>query len=328
MTTEIFGRTYAAPFGVAPMGGIALGWTRGDVALAQAAAAENLPFLLSGASCAPLEKVRAAGSSTWFQAYLPAHEKTAEGLVGRVGDAGYDVLVVTVDVPVVSNRENNARTGFSLPLRPSWQVMCDGMAHPRWLLNVMLRTLATSGMPHMENFSTKRGPAVFGFAPGKRSRNFAERAPAPQVLTWPSIEAVRRQWKGKLVIKGLLTAEDARRAEALGADGIIVSNHGGRQLDGAIASLTALPEIVAAVPKLTIMMDGGVRRGTHVLKALALGARCVFLGRPMYYAVASGGVPTARRAMQLMVEEIDRDMALLGVARLNELDASFVTRAS
>jgi len=327
MQVEIFGRTYAAPFGVAPMGGIALGWTRGDVALAEAAGAENIPFLLSGASCAALEKVREAGPHTWFQAYLPAHEKTAAGLVERVTRAGYEVLVVTVDVPVVSNREHTARVGFSMPLRPSMKIAWDGLQHPRWLLSVFLKTLLVHGMPYMENFSAKRGVPVFGFAPRRSDKTAVERTPAPQVLTWASLEAVRRQWKGKLVIKGLLTAEDARRAADMGADGIIVSNHGGRQLDGAIAALHALPAVVAAVPNLTVMMDGGVQRGTHVLKALALGARCVFLGRPMFYAVASGGVPTARKAMGLLASEIDRDMALLGISRLSELDASFVTRA-
>jgi L-lactate dehydrogenase (cytochrome) len=321
-STEIFGKRYAAPFGIAPMGGIALGWTDGDNALAKAGATANIPFILSGASCTCMEEIRVASRSAWFQAYLPPGETEIAALVDRVATSGYEVLVITVDVPVVGNRENNQRLGFSLPLRPSPRLAIDGLSHPRWLCGVFLKTLLTRGMPHFENQRSRRGASVFtARAAG------VDRAPRGFTLTWAHIDAVRRQWSGKLVIKGLLDTDDARRAAACGVDGLIVSNHGGRQLDGAVAPLDALPDIVAAVPGLTVMMDGGIRRGTHVLKALALGARCVFVGRPMFYAVAAGGLPSAQRAIRLLADEIDRDMAFLGAAKVADIDRSILVRS-
>lgn len=322
LSTELFGHRYAAPFGVAPMGALALGWPQGDFALADAAAAEDLPFLLSGASCAPLERVRESSRTAWFQAYLPSDETMAAALVARVARAGFEVLVITVDVPVIGNRENNSRLGFSMPLRPSLQLALDAALHPKWLFGVFLRTLLKSGVPHFENYGAARSGSIFAGPPGVGG---TPRVQPP--LTWPNIEAVRRLWRGTLVIKGILAAEDARRAAACGADGIIVSNHGGRQLDGAVAPLSVLADVIDAAPKLIVMMDGGIRRGTHILKALALGARFVFVGRPMYYALASGGAPGARHAMKLLAEEIDRDMALMGVTRLDQLDANAVIRA-
>ena len=321
MSVEVFGQRYDAPFGVCPMGGIALGYPRGDLALAQAAAAENLPFLLSGASSEPLEVIREAAPTAWFQAYLPPKESAALALVERVARAGYGVLVVTVDVPVVGNRENLKRLGFSLPMRLSMKVVADVLTRPRWLLSVAARTVLTSGVPHFENQGIKRGPPIFsGLPSGERN---GARTPPP-VLIWSTVEAVRRLWKGRLVIKGILTAEDARRAAECGADGVIVSNHGGRQLDGVVAPLSVLAEVAKAVPELTVMMDGGVRRGTHVLKALALGARFVFVGRPMYYAVTAGGVKNARHAMRLLKFEIDNDMALLGISRMDQLGPNMI----
>ena len=312
--TELFGRTYDSPFGIAPMGGTSLAGYEGDLALARAAKANNIPMILSGASLTPLEKVRAASPhNTWFQAYLPGEEQPITELVERVAKAGYDTLVLTVDIPVGSNRENNVRNGYNAPLRPSLRLALQCLAHPRWLLGTALRTYFTTGMPHFENMG-KRTPLVSSTAVRERANR--------DHLNWEHVALMRRLWKGKLIIKGILAREDAVIAREYGADGIIVSNHGGRQLDTATSPLRVLPGIVAASGDMTVMMDSGFRRGTDVLKALALGAKFVFVGRPMLYAAAVAGETGVSHAVRLLRDEIDRDMAMLGTNTISE-----VTRA-
>jgi L-lactate dehydrogenase (cytochrome) len=312
--TELFGRTYDSPFGIAPMGGTSLAGYEGDLALARAAKANNIPMILSGASLTPLEKVRAASPhNTWFQAYLPGEEQPITELVERVAQAGYDTLVLTVDIPVGSNRENNVRNGYNAPLRPSLRLALQCLAHPRWLLGTALRTYFTTGMPHFENMG-KRTPLVSSTAVRERANR--------DHLNWEHVALMRRLWKGKLIIKGILAKEDAVIAREHGADGIIVSNHGGRQLDTATSPLRVLPGIVAASGDMTVMMDSGFRRGTDVLKALALGAKFVFVGRPMLYAAAVAGETGVSHAIRLLRDEVDRDMAMLGTNTIRE-----VTRA-
>ena len=312
--TELFGRSYDSPFGIAPMGGTSLAGYEGDLALARAAKANNIPMILSGASLTPLEKVRAASPhNTWFQAYLPGEEQPITELVERVAQAGYDTLVLTVDIPVGSNRENNVRNGYNAPLRPSLRLALQCLAHPRWLLGTALRTYFTTGMPHFENMG-KRTPLVSSTAVRERANR--------DHLNWEHVALMRRLWKGKLIIKGILAKEDAVIAREHGADGIIVSNHGGRQLDTATSPLRVLPGIVAASGDMTVMMDSGFRRGTDVLKALALGAKFVFVGRPMLYAAAVAGETGVSHAIRLLRDEVDRDMAMLGTNTIRE-----VTRA-
>jgi len=312
--TELFGRTYDSPFGIAPMGGTSLAGYEGDLALARAAKANNIPMILSGASLTPLEKVRAASPhNTWFQAYLPGEEQPITELVERVAQAGYDTLVLTVDIPVGSNRENNVRNGYNAPLRPSLRLALQCLAHPRWLLGTALRTYFTTGMPHFENMG-KRTPLVSSTAVRERANR--------DHLNWEHVALMRRLWKGKLIIKGILAKEDAVIAREHGADGIIVSNHGGRQLDTATSPLRVLPGIVAASGDMAVMMDSGFRRGTDVLKALALGAKFVFVGRPMLYAAAVAGETGVSHAIRLLRDEVDRDMAMLGTNTIRE-----VTRA-
>ena len=309
---ELFGQRYAAPFGIAPMGINALSAYRGDIVLAQAAQAANIPSILSGTSLIPLEQVIEQAPATWFQAYLPGDPARIDVLVQRVASAGFGTLVLTVDIPVSANRENNVRTGFSTPLRPSLELAYQGLTHPRWLFGVLLRTLLVHGMPHFENsFATRGAPII--------SANVLRDFSARDHLSWAHFERIRRQWKGALVIKGILSAEDAVMARHRGADGIIVSNHGGRQLDGAVAPLRVLPEIIDAVGTLPVMMDSGIRRGSDVLKALALGARCVFVGRPFNYAAAVAGPAGVAHAIELLRDEIDRNMAMLGVTRCTDL---------
>jgi L-lactate dehydrogenase (cytochrome) len=314
--TTLFGRTYDAPFGIAPMGGTAMAAYEGDLVLARAAAAANVPMILSGASLTPLEGVREAGPTAWFQAYLPGEAGPITELVERVARAGYDTFVLTVDVQVAANRENNVRSGFDTPLRPTLRLAWDGIIRPRWLFGMFLRTLWLHGMPHFENMGP-RVPLVS--RTGERARGRRDK------LSWKHLELMRRLWKGRLVVKGILDKDDARMARESGADGIIVSNHGGRQLDGAVAPLRVLPGIAAQAGGMTVMMDSGVRRGTDVLKALALGAQFVFVGRPFLYAAAIAGEPGVLHAIKLLREEIDRDMALLGITALAEMRRELLT---
>ena len=310
--TELFGRTWSAPFGVAPMGMCALSAYRGDIALARAAGEAGIPMVCSGTGLVALEEVRRANPDAWFQAYVPGEPPRIEALVDRVARAGYGTLVVTADTAVSGNRENHVRVGFSSPLRPSLSLAWQGITHPRWLLGTALRTLATHGMPHFENSQATRGAPIL-------SRNAVRDFGARDHLGWEHLKLIRRQWKGRLVVKGILSAEDARDARDCGADGLIVSNHGGRQLDGAVAPLQVLPRVVAAVPDVPVMMDSGVRRGNDVLKAIALGARFVFVGRPFLYATAVAGEPGVRHGIELLRQEIHRNMALLGINRLEQV---------
>jgi L-lactate dehydrogenase (cytochrome) len=315
----LFGRAYAAPFGIAPMGASALIAYRGDLVLAQAAAAANIPMIMSASSLIPLEEVRRNGPNTWYQAYLPGEAARIEPLVDRVAAAGFDTFVLTVDVPVAANRENNIRNGYAIPLKPNLRLAWEGITHPRWLLGTLLRTIARHGMPHFENMDAGRGPPIVSRT---LMRAFGER----DRLNWQHLELIRRRWKGRLVVKGVLAAADARIARESGCDGVIVSNHGGRQLDGAIPSLRALPEVAAEAGGMTVMLDSGVRRGTDVLKALALGAQFVFVGRPFLCAAALGGEEGVAHAIRLLAEEVNRDMALLGINRLSELGPALIRR--
>lgn len=309
----LFGRLWSAPFGVAPIGIAALYAYRGDLVLARAAREANLPMMMSGSSLIRLEDVLAESPGAWFQAYLPGDERKRMDLLARVKRAGYGTLVVTVDVPTGANRENNLRAGFSTPLRPNARLAWDGITHPRWLFGSFLRTIARHGMPHFENNFAERGAPILS---ANVLRDFADRGN----LDWDDLARIREFWRdGRLVVKGILHADDARRACALGVDGVVVSNHGGRQLDSAIAPLRALPEVVAACGDVPVMLDSGVRRGTDVIKALALGAKFVFLGRSFGFAAAVGGLEGVHHAFRILQVEIDRDMAMLGVNALGEL---------
>ena len=312
--TTLFGQTHSVPFGIAPMGIEALYAYRGDLVLARTAAHAKLPMIMSGSSLIRLEDVAADSPGTWFQAYLPGDPVQIEALIARVAAAGFQTLVITVDTPVPANRENNVRTGFSTPLRPSLRLAWDGLSHPRWLFGTFLRTIVQHGMPHFENNYATRGAPILS---SRVARDFADRGH----LNWAHFARIREIWKGRLIIKGVLAADDARLACDHGAQGIIVSNHGGRQLDGAVAPLRVLASVVAACPGVPVMMDSGVRRGTDVLKALALGARFVFVGRPFAYAASIAGEAGVAHAIELLTQEVSRDMAMLGINTLDELSA-------
>ncbi len=318
---ELFGHTYSAPFGMAPMGITAMSAYRGDVVLAEAAQRANIPAIMSGSSLIRMEEVAEAAPNTWFQAYLPGKVEQIAPLIERVAAAGFKTLVITVDTASAANRENNVRTGFSTPLRPSVRLAWDGLSRPRWLFGVFLKTLLRHGMPHFENSFATRGAPIMS---ANVMRDFSTRGH----LTWEHIRAIRMQWKGRMVIKGILHPGDAALARQYGMDGLIVSNHGGRQLDSATSPLRVLPQILEQFKDGPVMLDSGVRRGGDVLKALALGARCVFLGRPFNFAAAVAGPAGVDHAISLLQQEVSRNMAMMGVTRLGQLNSECLLHPS
>jgi L-lactate dehydrogenase (cytochrome) len=317
---ELFGRSYQSPFGISPVGLSAMWCYRGDIVLARAAQESHIPCIMSGASLIRMEEVAAAAPNTWFQAYMPGDDARIADLLHRIASAGFKTLVVTVDLPVQVNPERYAKNGFSTPLQPSARLAWDGISHPRWLFGTFGRTLLAHGMPHFENWRAERGAPIL-------SANVQRDMVARDHLSWEHFKVVRRLWNGPLIIKGVMRKEDALLAQNAGADGIIVSNHGGRQLDGALSPLDVLPEIVDAAPNLTVMMDSGIRRGTDVLKAMSLGAQCVFNGRSFNFAATAAGAAGIRHAIGILRTEVDRCMALLGINRLDEIDRSLVRPA-
>ena len=317
--TELFGTTYAAPFGVGPLGGAAFIAYRGDLVLAEAARRMNVPMVLSASSLIKLEDVQVQNPDAWFQGYLPGDQGRIDRLLDRVQAAGYRTFVVTADTPTLGNREHNTRSGFSMPIKVTPKVAWQSATHPRWLLGVVARTFLKHGAPHFENTEATRGPPMM-------SQGAVRNTIARDQLSWANLEAIRRRWSGNLLVKGLLSPADVDLAARCGADGVILSTHGGRQLDHAVAPLDVLPEIAARKGALKVIVDSGIRRGTDVIKALALGADFVLLGRPFMFAAAVGGVPCVEHAMRLLREEIHRDMAFLGVNRLSELSPDFLRR--
>ena len=318
---DLFGARYASPVGIAPFGISALSAYRGDIVLARAAQQANVPMIMSGSSLIRLEEVASEAKGTWFQAYVPGQTAQITPLIDRVRAAGFETLVITVDTPVAANRENNIRTGFSTPLRPTLRLAWDGVTHPSWLLGTFLRTLMKHGVPHFENNYATRGAPILS---ASVMRDFSDRGH----FTWDHLAMIRQMWQGPLVVKGILNRHDARKACNLGADGIIVSNHGGRQLDGSVAPLRVLPGIVETCKDVPVMIDSGVRRGTDVLKCVALGARMAFVGRPFAYASAIAGEAGVHHAIKLLADEVSRDMGMLGVTSLDQVDTSFLVQRS
>ncbi len=313
--TTLFGRVYDLPFGFPPMGGTALAAYDGDIVLAKAAADLNTVMIQSGAALTTMERVKEAGPTAWFQAYLPGDPSIITPLVERAARAGFEVLALTVDVQVSSNRENNVRTGFSSPLKPTPRLAWDCMLRPGWTLGTFARTVMTRGMPHIENMGFERMPVLGNLERPRLARD---------ALAWEHVELMRKLWKGKLVLKGVLSPQDVRMARECGVDGIMVSNHGGRQLDFTVAPLRMLPAVKAEAGDMAIMLDSGVRRGTDVLKALALGADFVFVGRPFLYAATIAGEAGVHHAATLLRDEISRNMAMLGINTLAEMKREFL----
>ena len=317
--TTLFGQQYAYPFGMAPMGLTALYTYRGDVVLAKAAQEHGIPMIMSSSSLIPMEAVAEQNPDSWFQAYVPSDPDKLDALLERIKVTGFRKLGITVDTQVNPNKQNYLRHGFSSPLKFSPSLVWQGMTHPRWLAGTFLKTCVHHGIPYFENnFASRSVPIISRNV----ERDFADRGR----LNWEHIRHIREMWPHTLVIKGLQHPDDAATAVDHGADGIILSNHGGRQLDSAISPLQTLPEIARRCP-IPIMVDGGIRRGTDVLKCLALGASFVFIGRPFAYAAATGGAAGVQRAIQLLGAEVDRNLAMLGVPCIADLDASCLKTA-
>jgi L-lactate dehydrogenase (cytochrome) len=318
-STTLFGRRYAAPFAVAPMGAASVISFDADNRLARAARTANIPYALSANSITPMEELIRFNPDAWFAAYLPDDTRIIEAMVDRVGRAGFPLLMVTVDVPVPSNRPAERRAGYSMPLRPKPRLIWDTLTHPRWLGGTFARTLAKRGLPVIANILPTGGPHLFSTA--------LARVTGSATFDWSHIDLIRRRWPGHLVIKGLLDPEDAHLAAEHGADGIVVSNHGGRQLDFSVASIEMLAAIKARSGSMTVLIDSGFRRGTDILKALALGADAVMIGRPFLYAATLAGQEGGARAIEILKRELDIDMGLLGINSPHEITADMLLDA-
>jgi isopentenyl diphosphate isomerase/L-lactate dehydrogenase-like FMN-dependent dehydrogenase len=254
----------------------------------------------------------------WFQLYMWSERALSHQIVARAKAAGFEALIVTVDGAVGANREYGHRNGFEMPFRFNRRNVAGVLARPGWLLNVLLRYAVTSGIPRFENYP----PEIMDKLTARSlKRSFLKN----DSLDWNDIRALRKLWPGVLLVKGILHPQDAILAADCGADGVIVSNHGGRMLDSSPAPIDVLPEILdAAGKRLTVMVDSGVRRGADVVKALALGAQAVLIGRATLYGTAAAGEAGAARAIAILREETDRVMALLGARNVSELNREFL----
>jgi L-lactate dehydrogenase (cytochrome)/(S)-mandelate dehydrogenase len=317
LSAELFGRTYAMPLGIAPTGLAGLFRRGGDLMLAEAAKAANVPFIMSGTSTGLIEDLgKLAPEHGWYQLYVAHDRKISQDMVRRARDAGLSTLVITLDVPVNSKRERNLRNGFGRPLKLTFKTRLEACLHPGWIAEFVRH----GGLPVFANW---KGYAPNGATAGEIADFVAAQTPAP--VLWQDVEAFRRLWPGKLVLKGIMHPDDATRAVALGVDGVMVSNHGARQLDRAPSPIEVLPAIQAAVgDKMTVMYDSGIRRGSDAIIALCLGAKFVFIGRATLYGVAAGGTPGAALALQIFKDEIDRTMGQMGAPDLKSLGPQFL----
>lgn len=315
-STTIFGRTYASPFGIAPTGVGGLLRPGADLMVAQAAAEANIPYTLSGLSTTRLEDVaQTAPGHAWFQLYGMKERSYSEDMIRRADAAGYRAMMFTVDVPVISKREREMHNRFGQPRLPL-RLYLEALRHPAWLLEYL-----RNGIPYFANWA----PYAEKGLSAKQLLPFITSQFPTGDHTWRDLENFRRIWPHKLVIKGLLHPGDARRAADLGVEGVVVSNHGGRQLDSAPSALEVLPAIRAAVgDRMTVMMDGGVRRGADIVIAKALGADFVFVGRPAIYGVAAFGLPGARKAIDILRNEIEITLKQIGCPNINKLGPEFL----
>jgi isopentenyl diphosphate isomerase/L-lactate dehydrogenase-like FMN-dependent dehydrogenase len=318
--TEFFGRASSSPMVVAPTGAAGLLWFDGEIEIARAAARIGVPFALSTASIASMERVaEGAGGRQWFQLYMWPDRSLSMELVERARKAGYEALIVTVDTPVTPNREYNKHNGFSLPMRITRRNAWDVALHPRWFLNVFARYMMRSGIPTLENYPESLRTRL----------NQAQSPLKCDSLTWDDLRDIRKRWNGPLIVKGILRVEDAVQAQECGVDAILVSNHGGRNLDASVPPFVVLSQIVDRVAKhVEVFVDGGFNRGGDIVKALALGAKGVFVGRAPLWGVAADGEPGAHLALSILRDEIDRVLAFTGSPNLRALDRDLLHMAS
>jgi (S)-mandelate dehydrogenase len=318
LRTEILGETASLPLAIAPTGGISAGRAGAELALARAAKAAGVPFTLATPAAFTIERVaEEVGGRLWFQLYAVRDREFREKLIRRAKDSAYEALLVTVDLPMSGKRERDPRNGFVTPYKPNWRNSHDVLFKPAWLLEILRH-----GLPGMANFDGYRfsTPAGTDIATAVGREMDAG-------LDWEALKRLRGLWPRKLLLKGVERPDDAERAAALGCDGVVVSNHGGRQLDGATPTLDALPAVAAAVGnKITVLLDGGVRRGVDILKARALGAQAVLTGRATLFGVMAGGEAGARRALEILSSELERAMKLCGARSVGEIRADLIAR--
>ncbi len=317
---EFFGHTHKMPIGIAPTGTAGLMWYQGEIALARAAAAAGIPFTLATGSQTSMEKVAEAvpGARLWFQLYMWPDRALSHQLVERAKNAGYEALVVTVDGAAAGNREYNMRNGFTMPFQYTRHNIWDVLKHPRWMFGVLARYMITTGMPRYENYPSAIKSKITGLPMGRASLR-------TDSLSWDDLRQLRQIWPRKLIVKGILHPQDAVLAADCGADAVVVSNHGGRNLDVTMAPIEVLPDILQALGgRIPVIVDSGFRRGSDVVKALARGADMVYVGRSTLYGVGAGGEAGATRAINIFREEIDRVMALIGCPDIAGLNSDYL----
>lgn len=316
---DILGRPAAAPLVIGPTGLNGMLHADGDIGLARAAAKLGIPFTLSTLSTTRLEDVaKQAGGRLWMQLYVMKNRAVAEDIMSRAAAAGYEALVFTTDANIFGSREWDRRS-YRQPGKPTLRSKLDALRHPGWLIHVLGR----NGIPRFRNIETFLPPGAASAVGGSTIIPKLFEA----TITWDDITWIRRLWPRKLLIKGVLSVPDAERAAARGCDGIVLTNHGGRQLDSCVAPLEVLPEVVAAVGKrLAVIIDGGFRRGTDVVKALALGANAVMTGRATLYGLAAGGERGVERALEILTTETDRVLGQLGCNSVADLGPHIVRR--
>jgi (S)-mandelate dehydrogenase len=317
---DLLGKPSALPLAIAPTGGISAGRPGAELILARAAQAWGVPFTMATPSAFSIERVAdEVGGRLWFQLYAVRDKEFREKLVSRAKAAGYEAILVTVDLPVSGKRERDPRNGFHTPYSPNWRNSRDVIFKPAWALDMLRHGLP--GMANLEGyrFSTPVGTDIVTAVGREMDAG----------LDWEYIKRLREQWPGKLLLKGVERPDDAERAVAVGCDGVVVSNHGGRQLDGASSTLEALPAVASAAgKKLTVLLDGGVRRGVDILKARALGAQGVLTGRATLFGAMAGGETGARRALEILSTELVRAMQLCGVRSAAEIGPHLLSQNS
>ncbi len=319
LDTTLFGKQHKMPIGIAPTGAAGMMWYKGELELARAARDAGVPFSLATGSITSMEEIAGdVGGTLWMQLYMWADRKLSHQLVRRASAAGFEALLVTVDGAVAGNREYNRRNGFSVPFSYNSKNTVDVISHPRWMLGVLARYIANGGMPERVNFPDElKGKITTAYGGNKETRSDS--------LNWDDLKALRDIWPGKLLVKGLLHPDDCEKSVEYGADGVIVSNHGGRNCDAAPAPIEVLPDIVKAVGhKTTIVFDSGVRRGSDVVKAIALGAQFVLIGRSTLYGTAAAGYDGAKRALDIYRGEISRGIANVSCNTIAEIGPQHV----
>lgn len=318
LKTSVAGVPISMPLILAPTGFLGLAHWKADINAARGAEKAGTRFVVSTATTWSLEEIRAASPLDHFFQLYPREGEVATNLMRRAWAAGYRVLMVTVDVPTIGNREEERRDGMGIPPVITPASLLNISRHPGWIYNV-LRHQRIGG----RNLVNKGGIAAAVESAGIQSREMVQ-----STFNWGDLKWMREQWRGTLFVKGILSPADAERAVAIGADGVVVSNHGGRQLDYAVPSLEALPDIVAAIDgKAEILLDGGVRRGSDVIKAVALGARAVMIGRPYVYGATVSGEAGVSSILEIFRSEIERNLILMGCASVSELDRTWVVPA-